>query len=376
MRIAFDVSYIQKNRAGIGRHALQLIKSLLQVDRHNEYVLHGWSLGLDVDLISRLQTHNSHLSTARIPGDVKRLYWNRLRTPSIETFVGNVQIFHSTDPFLPPTKNAKAICTVHDLAYKRFPEMFEPRVPSWDKYVQRSVHSADAIIVPSQQTKSDLIEMLQVSTERVHIVQPPVDECFSSTKNISENEIVKQKFQLTKPFILFVGTFEPRKNISAIVKGFEQVQEESRPDVDLVLVGKQGWLYDETLRTINSSPVKSHIHYLEYVSDNELASLYRQALCFVYPSLYEGYGFPILEAMASGVPIITSNTSSLRELADGVALLVDPRSIQDIAEAMTMLITNEVRRVEMRQRGLHIIQQFTADAAAKKVLDIYTSLAS
>ncbi|MEK7671840.1 MAG: glycosyltransferase family 1 protein [Bacteroidota bacterium] len=376
MRIAFDVSYIQKNRAGIGRHALQLIKALLQVDRHNEYVLHGWSLGLDGDLISRLQTHNSHLSTARIPGDVKRLYWNRLRTPSIETFVGNVQIFHSTDPFLPPTKKAKAISTVHDLAYKRLPEMFEPRVPSWDKYVERSTRLADAIIVPSQLTKSDLIEMFQVSAERVHIVQPPVNECFSSTKNISENEIVKQKFNLIKPYILFVGTFEPRKNIPAIVKAFEQVQKDCRPDVDLVLVGKQGWLYDETLRTINSSQVKSRIHYLEYVSDNELWSLYRQALCFVYPSLYEGYGFPILEAMASGVPIITSNSSSLRELADGVALLVDPRSIQDIAEAMNMLITNEVRRVEMRQRGLHIIQQFTAEAAAKKVLDIYTSLAS
>ncbi len=370
MRIAFDVSHIQKNRAGIGRHAFQLIKALLAEDKTNEYILHGWSFGIDKKAISRLANSRTKLSIAQIPGDVKRFYWNKLRTPNIEKFIGNIDLFHSSEPFLPPT-NSRTICTVHDLAYKKFPELFESKVVEADEFVQRSVQAADAVIVPSQQTRVDLIEMMSVDAKKIHVVNLPPDEIFSSTKT-SSDLLVKEKFFLAKPYILFVGTIEPRKNIPSIVKAFESVPER----VDLVLVGKKGWHTEESFRAINSPAVKARIHYLEYVTDEELASLYRQALCFVYPSIYEGYGFPLLEAMASGIPIITSNNSSMRELADGVALLVNPTSVDDLAEAMNMLVGDEVRRVEMRQRGMHIVEQYTAERVAKSVLNIYGSLAS
>lgn len=370
MRIGFDVSHIQKNRAGIGRHALQLIKALLAEDKTNEYVLHGWSFGIDKDAISLLANSRTKLSIARIPGDVKRFYWNKLRTPNIEKLIGNIQLFHSSDPLLPPT-NARTICTVHDLAYKKFPMLFERQVVECDEFVKQSVHVADAVIVPSQQTRLDLVEMMGMDESKIHVVNLPPDGIFSSTKTNSDAS-VKEKFLLARPYILFVGTIEPRKNIPSIVKAFESV-----PDrVDLVLVGKKGWHTEESFRAIHSSAEKTRIHYLEYVTDEELASLYRQALCFVYPSLYEGYGFPILEAMASGIPIITSNNSSMREIADGVALLVSPSSVEELAEAMNMLVADEVRRVEMRQRGMQIVQQYTAEGAAKSVLKIYSSIAS
>ena len=177
----------------------------------------------------------------------------------METLLGNIQLFHSADPFLPPT-NARTICTVHDLAYKKFPEWFEGKVVADDEFVQRSVRAADAVIVPSQQTKSDLVEILKVDSAKVHVVNLPPDQIFSSTKTQSDL-LVKEKFLLARPYILFVGTIEPRKNIPSIVEAFESVPNK----IDLVLAGKKGWHTEESLKAIESSSVKERIHYLEYV---------------------------------------------------------------------------------------------------------------
>ena len=371
MRIAFDVSYIQKMQTGIGRLAELIIKALLNAEQKNEYVLHGWSFGLNRAALRRLADSRTRVSIARIPGDIKRFYWNRLRFPNIETIVGEVDIFHSNDPSLPATKRAKTICTIHDLAYKKFPELLESRVSAWDAFVQRSARTADAIITPSEHSRHDIMEMFGIAEERIHVVRIPASASFSYQKNEAQDIFVKEKYDLTHPYMLFVGTFEPRKNIPALVKAFEVFKQEWKAPTDLVLVGKKGWLYEKTFAAIAASPCKTSIRYFHYVPEEELASLYRQALCFVLPSLYEGYGSPILEAMASGIPIITSNNSSLRELADGVALLVDPTNPADMSEAMLMLAKDEVRRVEMRQRGLHVIQQYTPAATAKAVLDVY-----
>ncbi|MBX2991727.1 MAG: glycosyltransferase family 4 protein [Bacteroidetes bacterium] len=372
MRIAFDVSYIQKNRAGIGRHALQLAKALREHDTRNEYVLHGWSFGLDVNEIGTLQAPNVSLSLKRIPGDLKRFYWNRLRKPPVEAFVGSIDIFHSTDPMVPPARRAKRIATVHDCAYKKFPALFESRVLAWDAYVQRALGVVDAIVVPSEQTMYDVIELFKVEKVKLHVIHPPVDDMFAYQRDSSASN--PGSAVLAKPYILFVGTIEPRKNIASIIKAFEYVRREQRDSIDLVIVGKKGWLFEETMHAIRTSSEKASIQYREYVSEDELACLYRQAICFVYPSLYEGYGFPVLEAMASGVPVITSNNSAMREFADGVALLVPPDNIQDIADAIHLLVTNEVRRVEMRQRGLHVIKQFSSRQAARALLTLYDAL--
>jgi glycosyltransferase involved in cell wall biosynthesis len=371
VRIAFDVSYVQKRRAGIGRHALQLITALLNEDKRNEYVLHGWSWRLDPETLRTLQKTNVRLSTAKIPGAVKRWYWNTLRMPAIEQLIGPFDIFHSTDPFVPPTRRSKRLCTVHDIAYKKFPELFEQRVLSWGKHVERSIAAADAVIVPSLQTKADVAEAFRIASDAIHVVQLPPDASFRFGKDEAADMAVVKKFNLAKPYILFVGTLEPRKNIPTLIHAFERLHNH---DVELVIVGKKGWLYDGILETMNRSHYRSRIHYLEYVADSELSSLYRCALCFVYPSLYEGYGFPVLEAMASGVPIITSMNSAMRELADGVALLIEPTSVDDIAEAMEMLIANPIRRLEMRQRGLHIVEQLSSASVARTLLNIYQSL--
>lgn len=374
MNIGYDVSYIQVRRAGIGRHALELLRSLLESGSGHHFILHGWSNSLDVELLKTLSAENVKLSLARIPGNVKRFYWNKVRTPSLELITGSLDCFHSTDPFLPPLTRASRISTVHDLAYLRFPDFFEDHILAWDTYVRRSVQSADAIIVPSEQTKNDVMEFLNIPDERIHLVQPPVSRKVDFfQKSDRDNEIVRQ-LGLTAPYVLYVGTIEPRKNIPTLVRGFEQSAREHPSDVMLVLAGKRGWKWEESIEAIQTSPYYDRIRHLDYVTEEQLAALYRKAICFVYPSFFEGYGFPVLEAMASGIPIITSANSSLREIADGVALLVEPEKSEDIAEALTMLISNEVRRVEMRQRGLEIVKQFSGTRAANQVLGVYASL--
>jgi glycosyltransferase involved in cell wall biosynthesis len=370
MKIAFDVSYVQHRRAGLGRYAVNVLDALLEYDRTNEYVLHGWSFGIDSAAIAARARARVSLSIGRIPGQFKRLYWNRIRFPSIEAFCGVTDIFHSMDPLLPRTTSAKTICTVHDIAYKKFPHLFEARVPAWDLFVKRSLRVADAIIVLSEHTKADLQEHFDVEVGKISVVPIPPAPIFHRSQDKNSAKGGREK-----PYLLYVGTIEPRKNIISIIKAFEILRQQQTKDVELVIAGKRGWLYDDVFEAIRSSPFSSSIHYLDFVSDEELARLYRSALAFVFPSHYEGFGSPIVEAMASGTPIITSNNSSLREIADGVALLVTPTAVDELAEAMRLLVEDEVRRVEMRQRGLQVVQRFTPEATAKAILRVYNSLA-
>jgi glycosyltransferase involved in cell wall biosynthesis len=371
MTICFDVSYVQHRRAGLGRLITELLPALLEQDSENAYILHGWSYSLDVEKLAELKKPNVTTSLAKIPGNVKRWYWTRARFPFLESLIGAFDIFHSADQFLPPLKHAKSVATVHDLASLKFPEFFDQSVLRMNAFLEEHVHRADMIIVPSEHTKHDVIALMSVPSERIHLVRPPVSSTFSAKPKANDAAIAK-KFALEKPYILFVGTLEPRKNVAAVIEAFNRLSATTK--CELIVVGKKGWMCEPILHAIENSPVNNRIRHLDFVSDDELAVLYRRAMMFVYPSFYEGHGSPVAEAMASGIPIITSANSSLREIADGVALLIDPSKPDEIAEAMHMLLDDEVRRVEMRQRGLHVVEQFSANAAARNVLSIYRSL--
>jgi glycosyltransferase involved in cell wall biosynthesis len=310
----------------------------------------------------------------RVPGFVRRFYWNQLRLPPIQFFIRDFDIFHSSDPFSPPLRKSKTIVTLHDLAYKKFPQFFERQVLQWDKFVRRSVQSADAVIVPSWQTKADVQEIFRVEESKLHVVRLPVSSIFSPQGLEGQDERVKTKFRLRLPFALFVGTLEPRKNIALLIRAFEMLLRRHRLGLALVLVGRRGWLYDEILRAIQTSPARESIWYLDYVSDRDLASLYRLAHFFLYLSHYEGYGFPVLEAMASGTPVVTSNSSSLREIAEGAGILVDQTDLDAIVEAMVKLTEDGALRESLSSRGLERLRQSSSAEASDKVLRLYRSL--
>jgi glycosyltransferase involved in cell wall biosynthesis len=374
MRIAIDISYLQTKRAGYGHHTSELLNALLQYGGEHTYTLWGWSSHIDKIALVKFNQTNYRIKAARIPGFIKRFYWNNLKFPDIQTFTGNFDIFHSLEPLMPPTKNKKVIITIHDLAYKKFPQYFESNVLKWDISIKRNVNIADAIIVQSQQTKNDIQEFFNVKEKKIHIIHLPVNSIFSHSDVDDIKDQVRKIYNLHSPFALFVGTLEPRKNIPTLIKSFEQLHKASVSDLKLVIVGKRGWLYDEIFSAINNSVVRNKILYLDYIPETDLATIYKLAKFFVYPSIYEGYGVPILESMASGTPVITSNTSSLKEIAEGVAILVDPTKVEDLSEAMFRLSQNQSVRDELSKKGLERIKLFNHKTAADQVLNIYKQL--
>jgi glycosyltransferase involved in cell wall biosynthesis len=375
MKIVFDVSYIQRGSAGIGRYSRELLRDLLSTDSSNEYVLHGWALTIDGDTLASMRRENVRLSFAHIPGPVKRFYWNRLRTPAIGRLIGPFDVFHGAEPLLPPLANVPGIITVHDLAYVRHPEFFEQRVLRRDPYVRRSVHQSAAIIVPSLHTKADVIELFGVDERKVRLVRPPVYRGCSPVRDTDRDDTVRRKYGLKSPFALFVGVIEPRKNVDGIIRAFERLHAAHPTDLDLVLVGREGWLYQETVRSIVRSRERARIHRLHFVSDDDLVSLYRSARFFVFPSFYEGYGSPVAEAMASGLPTITSKNSSLEEIGGRSVVLVDPHSIEEIAAAMMDLAENGVTRERLSASGLLRIREIHAESAAHAVTALYDEVA-
>jgi glycosyltransferase involved in cell wall biosynthesis len=375
MVIAYDVNHIRQFKTGIGRLATIQLQGLLSADRHRQYVLHSWSRDLDWETIHSFQQGNVRLSIARIPGAVKRFYWNYIRFPPLETLIGHFDIFHSSEPLLPPVGNKRSIITFNDSAYFKFPHFYgKGTARKWDFLYRRSLDLADAIIVLSENTRTDLMDMMDIAPENIHVVRPPTDPLFFESRSPEEQAHVRKKFSLPDRFVLFVGTIEPRKNISRLVKAFEILARKQGESVSLVIVGRKGWLYEDILKTINTSSARKNILLLNYVSDVELAVLYRMALMFIFPSLYEGHGYPVAEAMASGTPVITSNNSSLKEIGNGAAILVDPENVESIYEAMQRYYDDEDLMRQMASRGRERAAQFSVTSSVDAVLKLYDSL--
>jgi glycosyltransferase involved in cell wall biosynthesis len=373
MNIAIDISYVQRRRAGYGRFTLEILKALLSEKTIDHYILHGWSYSLDLAALREFAINKQvRLNAARIPGPLKRFYWNSLRFPSIDFFTGPCDVFHSVEPLLPPAGKCKTIATVHDLSYKKFPNLFNQGVIVWDRHIRRSLKVADAIVTPSQNTKADVVEMFGLDSEKIHVVHPPVSSIFTPGRGMAEP--ILRKYGITQPYVLFAGTLEPRKNIPFLIKSFERFCDKIHENVQLVLVGKRGWLYEGILKAIRESPRAIDIKYLDYLPEADLAAIYSSALFFVYPSLYEGYGFPVLEAMSSGVPVITSRNSSMLELAEGAALLIDPTNVEEMVDCMEKLYSDAEMRREFSMKGIERVKGFSAASAARSVFKIYDLL--
>ena len=375
MTIAYDVSHIRQHRAGIGRLATMQLQGLLSADRQRSYVLHGWAPDLDVEKIQSFRQPNVRLSIARFPGIVRRMYWNVLRMPSLDKVIGPFDIFHSAEPLLPPVGKRKAIASFNDSAYFKFPQFYGKEIAlKWDRLYRRSLGMADAIIVLSENTRSDLVEMMSLPPERIHIVRPPTDPIFCKTRSAEQDADVRARLSLPEEFLLYVGTLEPRKNIPRLVRAFEMFRESINRPVSLVIVGRLGWLYEDILESISTSSAKGDILRLDYVTDADLAVLYRLASMFVFPSHYEGHGYPVVEAMASGTPVITSNNSSLKEIGNGAALLVDQENVGEICKAMQRLDSDQSLRHEMAAKGLERAAQFSVTNAVNAILNLYDLL--
>lgn len=355
MKIAIDISQIIYG-TGVSTYTKELVKNLLEIDNTNEYVLYGGSLrraGELKNFVADIRNPLSQKRIFRIPPALADLLWNRIRLVSIDNLIGKVDVFHSSDWSQPPTKAFK-VTTVHDLAPFKFAELTPKKI--------RKVHSrrlrwvkkeVDRIIVPSRQTQDDLVEM-GVDPSKIRVIFEAASNQLTkaSTKDV---EAVKKKYKLDR-YLLSVG-INPRKNTNRIIEAFGELSRHTK--IKLVLVGQP--------HNISIEKSESFI-VLGHVSNPELSALYTGAEVFVYPSLYEGFGIPILDAMKAETPVVTSNLGSMKEVAGNSAVLVNPESVisitNGIREAMRLTET-------LTNKGKKRYKQFSWQKMAKETLDLY-----
>jgi glycosyltransferase involved in cell wall biosynthesis len=375
MRIAIDYTAAIRQGAGIGAYVRNLIAALLAQDSKNQYVL----------LTSGRATPEHPFPAAGnvvgrnllIPDRYLNILWYRWRFPLPATvFSGNVDIYHGPDFVLPPLgKGVRKVVTIHDLAFLEHPEYAVPSLAAYlRRVVPQAIEAADVVATVSHEVSRTVMQHFQAPREKLTVVPNGVGAHFRRITDPILLDATRYKFGLKHPLVLAVGTLQPRKNHIGLIKAFYQAQKKKNGPAMLAIAGDQGWLYEETRKAVADLNLERKVRFLGRVSDLELVTLYSMADVFAFPSFFEGFGIPPLEAMACGAPVITSNTSSLPEVAEGAALLVDPHNIDALAQAITELLENEQLRDDLRQKGYQRAQQYTWAMSAHKMLAIYEKL--
>jgi glycosyltransferase involved in cell wall biosynthesis len=385
LRIGIDYTAAAWQGAGIGRYTRELVRDLVAQGDSYSYTLFYAAGGLDsaspylADLRQLCATHR-HVRSAPIPLSPRRLtqIWQRARLPlPVELFAGPLDIVHAPDFVLPPTR-ARTIVTIHDLSFLIYPEFAAPGMVRYlSSAVPRSLRRADAVLADSIATRDDLARLLRIDPARVSLVYPGVSPRFRPLPP-DQIEPVRRRLGLPDRFILFVSTLEPRKNLVRLIEAFARLLRRSGEgpapqlaDLKLVIGGRRGWLYEEIFAAIERLHLGQQICALDYVDDNDLPALYNLADVFAYPSVYEGFGLPALEALACGTPVLTADNSSLPEAVGDAAVLVPAGDVDAIAAGLARLLADPALRARLRAAGPLRARQFTWARAAQQVLECY-----
>jgi len=381
MRIGIDYTAAVRQGAGIGRYTRQLVQALLELDRDNSYVLLAATGGAHGPSAAWPQVGErlAPVRQVRLPVSDRTLnvLWHRLQLPLwAEWASGPLDILHSPDFALPPVRRARTILTVHDLSFMRVPECSDPRLRAYLlRVVPASVRRADVVLADSESTRQDVIELLGVDPARVEVVYAGVESRFQRVRDAQTLQAVRSRYHLPAHFILGVGTLQPRKNFERLIEGFSHVRDAVPAETHLVIAGGVGWLYEGIHRCIKELGLQEAVHLPGYVADEDLPALYSLADVFAFPSLYEGFGLPPLEAMACGTPVVCSNASSLPEVVGQAALTVDPLDVDALTDALRRALSDEPLRAELTQMGLARVRCFTWEQAASTLLDVYRRIA-
>ncbi len=373
MKVGIDITSIIYGR-GVSRYTSNLVSQLAQ-RKDVDLVLYGSSLRQ----VEKLQKFAKKINSERVfarndipsvfqkyPPTVIDFLWNTLHTNKIKSLMPSVTVFHSWDWLQPPDKNIALVSTIHDLAILKFPETVHPKILKQHQQSWKRLKENDAeIIAVSQATKKDCVELLGFKPERVHVIYEALPkEVIQVAEDLSEEnyEKIKKNLMLDKPYILFVGTREPRKNLLRLIEAWQEID-----DVELLIAGEEGW--DGSDGKLKGS---KKARFLGRVSDKELTVLYSEAEVFVYPSLYEGFGLPVLEAFYHGVPVVTSDVAALPEVAGNAAELVDPLSVESIRKGIQKVLKEDREAEQKRmQRMIIRLQLFNWRRAADETSRIY-----
>ncbi len=375
MRIGIDYTAAIRQGAGIGRMTRGLVGALVRLDRENSYRLLVAGRGA-----KGVVPQGPNVRTTWLPLTDREtsLIWQRLTLPlPIELCLGRLDLFHSPDFVLPPVLSGRKVLTVHDLSFLRVPECAHPVLRRYlERVVPRSVRRADLVLADSSNTRNDVIELLGVPAERVRVVYPGVEARFHPVTDEELLSAVRLRYRLERPFILGLGTLEPRKNYVGLVEAFARLRARYGVPHQLAIVGGRGWLYEPIFERVHSLGLEAEVRFLGHADDDDLPAILSLAACLAYPSFYEGFGIPVLEGMACGTPVVTARGSSLPEAGGEAALYVDPHDVDGLAECLYRALTDEPLRGALRAGGLARVQEYTWERAGRALLEAYRWVAA
>lgn len=374
-RITLDYTPAIEQRGGIGRYVRELTAALASLDSEDNYRL--FVAGANPDSLPSLPAANFRWRATRLSSRWLARLWHRARLPlPVEAFTGSIDLFHATDFVLPPTlPNTRTLLTVHDLSFLRVPEAASPPLKAYlDAVVPPSVARAGHILADSQATKDDLIALYGCPAEKITVLYCGVDAHFRPIRDPALLRACRRDYGLDGvDYLLSVGTVQPRKNYSRVIQAVAAVRQQGY-DLHYAIAGGKGWLEDEMHQTIARLGAHSFVHLLGLVDDADLPALYSGARTLIMASLYEGFGLPVLEAFACGCPVISSDRSSLPEVAGEAALLTDPASTTDLVDAIIALEEQPALRERLVQAGYARAAGFTWQRSAQQLRSIYAAL--
>ena len=373
MRIAIDLRCLADGRrTGVEEYVTGLLRELFDRDETNEYVLfyNAWRGELPEDFSWMLEYPNVSVKRFRIPNKILNgLLWY-MQWPKLDILCGGADVFFMPNlNFTAVSNQTKLVLTAHDLSFEAYPETFSWKRRIWHLLVnfRGLCRRAALIIAVSHSTKQDVVSYYRIPERKVVVTHSGLDKEFVHiNRNDPELLRVKEKYDLPYRYIFFFGTFEPRKNIKAVVQAYEIYRRSlgEKESVPLVLAGSPGWKSDEIFREIEASPFRADIRLLGFIPDEDKHVLYNLATLFVYPSLYEGFGFPPLEAMACGVPTIVSRNSSFPEIVGDSAIMIDPYQPDELYRAMISILSDHAFAEKLSREGIHQAKKYTWNRTA------------
>ncbi|MEK7160387.1 MAG: glycosyltransferase family 1 protein [Patescibacteria group bacterium] len=398
LKIGIDIRCLMSHiRTGVGEYAYELLSAIFKIDKENQYYLF-YNSHTDVAEHTPLwkQQNNIHYVATKWPNKLFNASIKILGLPKLDKLIsrnGPLDYFFSPNyNFTALSKNVKHILTIHDLSFKFYPHFFslKQRLWHWAVNPKKQCRQADAILTLSENTKRDIVDYYQIPPEKIkvmgggvskifnhpHVIPTKVEESLSSGLRDPSaalgmtNTDIRKKYNLPNRFILFLSTVEPRKNITGLIEAFELAYSSLPIPHSLVIAGNAGWNDKKIYTKALSSSLRNNIEFIGYVEAKDKPALYSMSELFVYPSFYEGFGFPVLEAMACGAPVITSNLSSLPEIAENAAYLVNPNRPAEISQAIIKMLTDENLRKHFKKMGLEQAKKFSWESAAKKFLQL------
>jgi glycosyltransferase involved in cell wall biosynthesis len=372
--IGVDISRSVGNPTGVGWYALQLVRGLAETDAENRYILYPlfWHCH-PPDYKGVFRPTSSNFQVWDINRDFEELQkrWSD-SGPSPREVLGPIELLHSTAYTAPYVPGITLVVTIHDLSFLTHPHFHtEANRRFCTVQTLRAARFAHAIICVSQSTADDLRRYLHVPKDRVFIIPEAAGPEYRRVEDSERIATTLARLGIQENFILFVGTVEPRKNLAALIEAFAGIKKDHSRSVWLVVAGGSGWLNEQIYRRVEELDLTESVRFLGYVSTDELVVLYSACRAFVYPSLCEGFGLPVLEAMACGAPVITSKISSLPEVAGDAALTVDPESPEAIVAAMNLVLDDRFLRNELRQKGVERSNLFSWHKTARQTREVY-----